>query len=170
MLDVTRHSLAAGLLLLLATAATARGQGSDDPTWQSFLGYLRDSPPANGPLEMIQGFRKDQVVRGAAPEEADRRLNIVLRLMRERTDAWPLMFDKIYASTTPNFSTRPNALLLAAVEGRPAGRALDVGLGQGRNAVALATFRILRFEDTDDTSDWDPQRTSLVRLVAQKQP
>ncbi len=49
-----------------------------------------------------------------------------------------LMFDKIYASATPNFDTRPNALLMAALDGRTPGRALDIGMGQGRNAVALA--------------------------------
>ncbi|MBP7775492.1 MAG: class I SAM-dependent methyltransferase [Acidobacteria bacterium] len=197
--------------------------------------------------------------------------------MRERTDAWPLMFDNIYASKSPNFDTRPNALLVAAIEGRPPGRALDIGMGQGRNAVALAAkgwavtgvdvsaeglavaraqaaragltitavqdtvehfdagtnrwdviaviygpgviadpdyvarlhrslrpggivvvesfasdrselqrrpvdvdpdelrrafagFRILTFEDAKGVSDWDPQTTRLVRLVAQKNP
>jgi SAM-dependent methyltransferase len=260
-------------LVLLSLAAGA--QSADDGTWKDFLTWLREAPPANGVLEIIQGYQRDLRAKGFEPLEVDRRLNSVLRLMRSRTDAWPLMFDRIYTSATPNFSTRPNALLMAAVEGRRPGRALDVGMGQGRNAIALATrgwevtgfdvsaeglavakaeaarrkvditalqqgdaefdygigrwdliaiiygpgsvetpgyvdrlsrslrpgglvviesfasdtqasrrrpvdidpglllkafaaFRIVRFEDTEGVTDWDPQSTTLVRLVAQK--
>jgi SAM-dependent methyltransferase len=49
-----------------------------------------------------------------------------------------MMFNKIYASDKPGFSTQPSALLIAAVEARTPGRALDVGMGQGRNSVFLA--------------------------------
>jgi SAM-dependent methyltransferase len=38
----------------------------------------------------------------------------------------------------PTFSTRPSRLLVEAVEKRAPGRALDVGMGQGRNAIYLA--------------------------------
>jgi 2-polyprenyl-3-methyl-5-hydroxy-6-metoxy-1,4-benzoquinol methylase len=252
-------------------------QSTDDLAWQRFLGWLRGAPPANGPLEILQGFQASLVAQGRPPADAGQEGGIVLRLMRERDDAWPLMFDKIYASPTPNFDTKPNALLMSAVDGRTPGRALDIGMGQGRNAVALAVkgwtvtgfdvsaegmamakaqavragvtitairasddqfdagtsqwdliaviygpasiadpayvarlqrslkpggvvvvesfasdraaaqrrpvdidpadllrafsaFRILRFEDADGVSDWDPQTTRLVRLVAQKKP
>jgi SAM-dependent methyltransferase len=263
-----------GMGLVLFSIAVA-AQSPDDGAWKEFLAWLQVAPPASGVLEIIQGYQRDLRSKGIDPLEADRRLNSVLRLMRERTDAWPLMFDRIYASPTPNFSTKPNALLMAAIEGRGPGRALDVGMGQGRNAIALAargwqvtgfdvsaeglavakaeaarhhvtitvvqqgdaefdygvnqwdliaivygpgaverpdyverlsralrpgglvvvesfasdthaarrrpvdidpslllkafaTFRILRFEDTDGVTDWDPQSTTLVRLVAQK--
>ena len=126
-----------GLGLVLFSIAVA-AQPSDDGTWREFLAWLRVAPPASGVLEIIQGYQRDLVAKGVEPPEAERRLNSVLRLMRDRTDAWPLMFDRIYASATPNFSTKPNGLLMAAVEGRQPGRALDVGMGQGRNAVALA--------------------------------
>ncbi|MEO5821311.1 MAG: class I SAM-dependent methyltransferase [Vicinamibacteraceae bacterium] len=48
------------------------------------------------------------------------------------------MFDKIYRSAEPGFTPAPNALLLSAIAGRPPGRALDIAMGQGRNALALA--------------------------------
>jgi len=259
---------------VMSTLSSAQ-PSNDDAVWQSFVTWLRSAPSANGPLELLQGFVKASVAKGTTPADAERELNTVLRLMRDRNDAWPLMFDKIYASATPNFSTKPNALLMAAVEGRPAGRALDVGMGQGRNAVALAgrgwtvtgfdvsaeglavskaqaaragvnltavqqddqhfdygtaqwdliaviygpgsiadpdlvarldrslkpgglvvvesfaspktaarrrpvdidpadllkafgAFRLLRFEDADGVSEWDPQTTGLVRMIAQK--
>ena len=37
------------------------------------------------------------------------------------------------------FNQKPNALLVSVVKARPAGTALDVGMGQGRNAVFMAT-------------------------------
>jgi 2-polyprenyl-3-methyl-5-hydroxy-6-metoxy-1,4-benzoquinol methylase len=264
-------ALACGLVFALEGNA----QTSDDAAWARFLGWLRAAPAASGPLEILQGYQKSLVVEGRSPADAGREMGVVMCLMRDRNDAWPLMFDRIYASATPNFSTAPNAMLMAAIAGRPAGRALDVGMGQGRNAVALAVkgwtvtgfdvsaeglvvaraqaaragvsitavqssdeqfdlgtnqwdlvaviygpgiiadpryvarlqralrpggmvvvesfasdrsapqrrpvdidpadllgafsaFRILRFEDTEAVSEWDPQTTRLVRLIAQK--
>jgi SAM-dependent methyltransferase len=270
------HIVAVGMCLLLMTVSVG-AQSADDQTWGEFLTYMKGSPPVNGPLEMIQGFQRSLAAKGLQPPEIGQRMNTVLRLMRDREDAWPLMFDKIYVSATPNFSVKPNATLMAAIEGRKPGRALDVGMGQGRNALGLAgagwdvtgfdvsaeglavakaqaakagvkitalqesserfdfgtgqwdliamiyvpngvedpayaqrilralrpgglvviesfasdrqaamrrpvdidpasllkafaDFRILRFEDTDGVTDWDPQTTTLVRLVAQKKP
>jgi 2-polyprenyl-3-methyl-5-hydroxy-6-metoxy-1,4-benzoquinol methylase len=59
-------------------------------------------------------------------------------MMGERPDGWRIMFDNIYSSSTPGFVTQPNALLIATVESRKPGRALDIGMGQGHNAVFLA--------------------------------
>ena len=45
---------------------------------------------------------------------------------------------RILTAETPRFNTNPNAFLVQMVQGRPAGAALDVGMGQGRNAIYLA--------------------------------
>ena len=49
------------------------------------------------------------------------------------------MFDRIYTSNEPGFSTRPNALVLDMIEGKAPGTALDIAMGQGRNALYLAS-------------------------------
>lgn len=264
-------------LSIVALGAVVTAQTPDDRAWSDFLQWLKSAPPANGPLEILNGYRAAVQARGLPAAESDRQLTTVMRLMRDRTDAWSLIFDNIYASRTPNFSTAPSPLLMAAIEGRSPGRALDVGMGQGRNAVALAKrgwdvtgidiseeglavakanatiagvslkavrasdgqfdygheqwdliafvygpgstandafvqrlhdalkpggivvvesfaspasagrrrpvdidpadllrtfakFRLLRFEDADGVSEWDPQTTSLVRMIAQKRP
>ena len=59
-------------------------------------------------------------------------------MMSTRTDGWRVMFNNVYSNPNPAFNINPNALLMAAVEGRRPGRALDIGIGQGRNAVYLA--------------------------------
>ena len=46
-------------------------------------------------------------------------------------------YDEIYAGE-PTFNPRPNAFLVEAVAGLRPGKALDVGMGQGRNAIYLA--------------------------------
>jgi SAM-dependent methyltransferase len=248
---------------------------ADDDAWARLLGWLRDAADLNDPAEVFRAYGRFLDTTGSPDPKAE--LGIVLRLMRTRPDAWPLMFDKIYRSAAPRFTPAPNALLVAAIAGRPPGRALEVAMGQGRNALALAKAgwdvtgldvsaeglaiataeaaragvalrtvrepfasfdygeaqwdliamiygpgviatrpyaarlvaalrpgglvvvesfaspaasqnrrpvdidpmellaafdgcRIRRFEDTDDVTDWTPQTTSLVRLIAERRP
>ena len=47
-------------------------------------------------------------------------------------------WDRVYLEENRSFSREPNAFLVSAVKGLEPGAALDVGMGQGRNAVFLA--------------------------------
>jgi 2-polyprenyl-3-methyl-5-hydroxy-6-metoxy-1,4-benzoquinol methylase len=47
-------------------------------------------------------------------------------------------WNRILTAEKPAFNTQPNAFLVEMVKGRRPGTALDVGMGQGRNAVYLA--------------------------------
>ena len=47
------------------------------------------------------------------------------------------MWNRVYREAV-GFNAKPNRLLVEAVQGVPPGRALDVGMGQGRNALYLA--------------------------------
>lgn len=112
--------------------------GKEEGAWTHFLAYLRTAPPLPGPQEVLQHYGRTLAAEGMAQPEVQQRIGALLGMMRQRTDAWPLLFDRIYASGAPNVAGAPNALLLASVEGRPPGRALEVAVGHGRNAVALA--------------------------------
>lgn len=131
---------AAGVMLcaMLTMAAPVGTQSADDAVWKAFLAWLQQAPPLAGPVEAIKRFEQSVVGGGAAPSEANRQVAVVRRLMAERSDWWPLLFDKVYASDRPSFSENPSALLVEAVEGRAPGRALDVAMGQGRNVLFLA--------------------------------
>ena len=135
-----RLRLLAGVMFwtLIAIAGPVSAQRADDHVWKAFLAWLQQAPPLAGPVEAIKGFEQSIVADGAAPGEANREVAVVRRLMAERADWWPLLFDKVYASDRPSFSQNPSALLVEAVEGRRPGRALDVAMGQGRNALFLA--------------------------------
>ena len=50
-----------------------------------------------------------------------------------------LNFNKIYSMKTPPFRTEASAFLVRLVEDRMPGKALDVAMGQGRNALYLAS-------------------------------
>lgn len=47
-------------------------------------------------------------------------------------------WNTILASPNPRFNTAPNQFLVEMTRGRKSGAALDVGMGQGRNAIFLA--------------------------------
>jgi len=71
------------------------------------------------------------------------------------------------------FRSHPNRLLLEAVSGRPPGDALDVGMGSGRNALALAErgWRVTGFDlATEGVAQAKAaaaaRKLSLVALVA----
>jgi SAM-dependent methyltransferase len=117
---------------------SAQAQRSDDQVWSGFLEYLKQAPPLNGPLEALQGFEKSLIATGVPREESIRQFGVVKRLISIRGDWWPLMFDRIYASDRPNFNQNPSTVLVEAIEGAKPGRALDVAMGQGRNALFLA--------------------------------
>ncbi|MGD0235516.1 MAG: class I SAM-dependent methyltransferase [Syntrophorhabdales bacterium] len=124
--------------LMLLGSAQAQPQPSDEAIWQQYLAWLPSAPPVDSPSVLNNQYRARLISNGASTTEADREMAIIRRAMQERSDGWRIIFNNIYSSSTPGFVTQPNALLVTTVEGRKPGRALDVGMGQGRNAVFLA--------------------------------
>ena len=64
----------------------------------------------------------------------------------------PEQYNDLYRSGSTVFTRQPNALLVAAVKDRKPGRALNIGMGQGRNAVYLATlgWDVTGFDSADE--------------------
>jgi hypothetical protein len=116
----------------------AHAQPSDEAIWKNFMEWLNRAPPVDGPRILFDLYQKQLIADGASEAESTRQLAVVQQLHRQRSDAWRVMFNNIYKTTKPGFATQPNALLVSTVEGRKPGRALDVGVGQGRNSVFLA--------------------------------
>lgn len=71
---------------------------------------------------------------GLSPAAASTKIETLRRGLIEEEGEF---YDAIYTKG-PNFNSRPNNLLVEAVRDRTPGKALDVGMGQGRNAVYLA--------------------------------
>ena len=78
---------------------------------------------------------------------------------RAEVERW----NKILTAEKPRFNTNPNAFLVEMAKGRKPGTALDVGMGQGRNAIWLA-------QQGWDVTGFDPaeKAVELARQTAQK--
>ena len=121
-------------------SGTSPDMRSEDQLWDAFLAFIPQAKSAGSPLELFEGFEKDLLASGTTPEEARGERMVVLKLSNTRRDWIGPMFDRIYTSDSPNFKLAPNAFLTEVIESVPPGRALDIAMGQGRNAVFLASI------------------------------
>jgi SAM-dependent methyltransferase len=115
-------------------------RGRDE--WKAFLGWANglspDAFPASG-LTLLDAYRKKLIEDGVSSADADQ---VVTRL-REYAKSNPepfstLFYNKQYASRNPIYSTAPNAFLVEVVQELRPGRALELGIGDGRNVIFLA--------------------------------
>lgn len=72
------------------------------------------------------------------------------------------MWNRILTAEKPMFNTAPNAFLVEMTKGRKPGTALDVGMGQGRNAIWLA-------QQGWDSTGFDPAEQAVAAAQAQAQ-
>ncbi|HWR52319.1 MAG TPA: class I SAM-dependent methyltransferase [Bryobacteraceae bacterium] len=128
-------------LLIVATGlccASAAQQPGEDRIWQDFVEWYRKQPAGDSGIR--KGLLEHLKRSGLSVAEAERRATLIDRLRVERRDELhPLFFDRTYADPAPRFNTGPNATLVDAVRDIPPGRALDIHMGQGRNALYLAS-------------------------------
>ncbi|HTV02338.1 MAG TPA: methyltransferase domain-containing protein [Luteitalea sp.] len=90
--------------------------------------------PAHASLswdDTLRRYREHLLALGLSPDRADRTLRLAL------AHDEGVLYDRAYAGP-PKFRTEPNRLLVDATNGVTPGKALDVGMGQGRNALFLA--------------------------------
>jgi hypothetical protein len=87
--------------------------------------------------------RSKLIADGRSSADSDRVINEILRVMgsdSERGRTYErLFYNKVYRATKAIFDEGPNKLLVETVESLQPGKALDIAMGQGRNAVFLAT-------------------------------
>jgi 2-polyprenyl-3-methyl-5-hydroxy-6-metoxy-1,4-benzoquinol methylase len=74
---------------------------------------------------------------GVAESEIARRIRL---LRTERNTLEADYWSRYYLDPNSNFNHAPNAFLMEMVKGRQPGVALDYGMGQGRNAIYLASL------------------------------
>ena len=85
--------------------------------------------------DAMSRYRNVLVESGSNRAEADRQVELIrTRGQQLEIERW----NRALTALEPRFNTEPNAFLMEVAAGRPRGRALDVGMGQGRNALWLA--------------------------------
>jgi SAM-dependent methyltransferase len=112
------------LALILAQSETA---------YDAFLKWQKE--PENRQLKWDAATAKYHaklIADGMEPAQADKALSIIA----SRDEA--VLYDPIFRGETPQYLATPNRLLTEAVRNRKPGKALDVGMGQGRNTIHLA--------------------------------
>ena len=120
-------------------ASPASARSSDERVWQEYLQWLPSAPPAENAGPIYDEYRRRLLAAGVAEKDVAGQLSVIRKMSRTRPEARRIMFNNIYSNPNASgFITRANALLVCAVKGCRPGSALDVGVGQGRNAVFLA--------------------------------
>jgi SAM-dependent methyltransferase len=123
------------------TAHARQASGDRDAIWADFMTCFKAAPLNGSP---VAGYVTRLEATGVPKPEIERRVAVVMTLLQERVDWVEVYFDKTYGRPLTGeverdgFSTKPSALLVDATRGLPPGRALDAGMGQGRNALFLA--------------------------------
>jgi SAM-dependent methyltransferase len=127
--------IAAALLLAPLGAQTPN---SNEEIWKAFVRWLEVQPPNSKPGELIAAYKTILIREGVPQVEADRRMGVIGESIFTRRKGTEILWDKVYAGRDPIFLETPNALVKSAIADRKAGKALDVGMGQGRNSIFLA--------------------------------
>jgi len=113
----------------------------DDAIWKAFIDWFSSAPNEADPFEAYAAKLGQE---GVAESEIQRRTSTIIRLFSEHPEGIEIFFNWVYSqpmtgnSTKDEFSISPTAFLVDYVEDMKPGVALDVGTGQGRNAVYLA--------------------------------
>ena len=111
---------------------------SEEGVWRDFTTWVQQQAPSNKPDDLIRSYREGLVRQGVPDDEVRRRMRVISNFFFTRRKGVELVWDKVFAGKNPIFLQSPSAIVVSAIEGREAGRALDIGMGQGRNSVYLA--------------------------------
>lgn len=119
--------------ILFGFALLGRAQVDGEAAHRAFLAWR--NAPENLLLpweEATAKYTARLIAGGLKPAEAAQTVSIIA----SRDEG--VFYDGVYAAAKPEFPTAPNKLLAEAVKNRKPGRALDIAMGQGRNAIYLA--------------------------------
>jgi 2-polyprenyl-3-methyl-5-hydroxy-6-metoxy-1,4-benzoquinol methylase len=136
----------------VALLAIAQAPSNDEGIWNAFLRWLELQRPNSKPIELIGAYKASLIHEGVSETEASQRMGVISKFIFTRHKGVELLWNKVYAGSDPIFVQTPTALLVNAVEGRKPGKALDVGMGQGRNSVFLAAqgWEVTGFDPSDE--------------------
>jgi predicted O-methyltransferase YrrM len=128
------------LLNALLVCVLAVPQPPDDNAiWRDFISWLNAQPDVTRISQ--DGYRAKLLAEGLPSSQVDERMAVIGRLVpQKQAELSPIYFNKLYVTPDQTrFTLEPNAFLVAMTKDLKPGKALDVAMGQGRNAVYLAS-------------------------------
>jgi SAM-dependent methyltransferase len=128
----------------------------DAQIYEQFRYWVSFQPPAiqSNSLPHYDAVLTQQ---GVSPSDRRQRLETIETEGRRLEVA---RWNRILTANQPSFNTKPNGFLVDITKGRRPGRALDVGMGQGRNALYLA-------EQGWDVTGFDPADQAVAAARAE---
>jgi methylase of polypeptide subunit release factors len=153
-----------GILIGLAfLVATGFAQNPDYDFYDEFGRWsyellLRDRI---SPEEVLKQYGEKLRRDGISEKEIDRRIGLI-RNDRPKLEAdW---WNRSLTAEKPEFNTAPNALLVEVVKDLQPGTALDVGMGEGRNAIYLAQrgWTVTGFDIADRAMEVAKKRANQI--------
>jgi 2-polyprenyl-3-methyl-5-hydroxy-6-metoxy-1,4-benzoquinol methylase len=137
----TYSLLAAVLLLLILLPLLAQDSTDDEKIWASFKGWVITNP---GKVD-LKAYGEKLAQEGLSQAEIQQRLKSIQRLLTDHPEKGvEITYDRIFSRPLTGdpekdgFTSTHSVFMMEATKGLKPGRALDVGAGQGRNAVWLA--------------------------------
>jgi SAM-dependent methyltransferase len=125
----------------MLACGTASGQKPEYDFYREFrnvfIPELRSREPSISEDGIAERYAVKLRAEGIGATEISRRLSLI------RSDRTPLENDywnRFYIDDKSNFNRTPNGFLIEVVRGKPPGVALDYGMGEGRNAIYLASL------------------------------
>jgi SAM-dependent methyltransferase len=114
------------------TPAPAPARTHEQDVYQRFRAW---ATAQQSRADLIPRYRAKLAADGLAPAAIDDEIKIITdQGQRLEIDMW----NRVLTNPNGRFNHEPNAFLVEMIKGRTPGTALDVGMGQGRNAVYLA--------------------------------
>jgi SAM-dependent methyltransferase len=155
-------------LVMLVASATLAAQVTEYDWYPSFRAWVQSSVPMGqrSPDALAQRYREKLTNEGVSSAEIERRLTLLLTKRQElENDFW----NRFFTIDKPTFNTEPNAFLASIVDGRKPGKALDVGMGEGRNALYLAKlgWDVTGFDPADQAVALAQKRAATLNLKVQ---
>ncbi len=131
----------------LAQTRTA-GPGSEVQIYEKFRTWATQQPSGGRAPDLLDRYRAVLAAEGVSAAEIAHHLHVITEQgQRLEIDRW----NRILTAPTPTFNTQPNAFLVEMTKHLTPGKALDVGMGQGRNAIYLAQqgWEVTGFDPAD---------------------
>ena len=128
-------------ILLLQISVTAQKLTDEDKIWESFKAWILTNPPQPS----LKAYGEKLAEDGLSQNEVQHQVETIRRLFKDHPEKGvELTYDRIFSKPSTGdpekdgFTSTPSVFMMESVKGLEPGKALDVGAGQGRNAVWLA--------------------------------
>jgi len=147
------------LMVLVAFCATAQTVPEDQQAFERFRTWVSTQPVAvRGSMgissqvrnpKLLEAYREYLKQCGVTEAKIDAQFEVIRKQANSlEAEHW----NRCLTAEKPAFNTKPNRCLVEMVQGRKPGTALDVAMGQGRNALWLAQqgWNVTGFDIADE--------------------